>query len=103
MKGQTVAFHQTRMTKEGRVLIPADLRKSLGLKEQEPLTIYAQDGEIRIVSRLQAIKQMQRRMAAHRVEGVSVVDELLRERREQAQRESDPPAPAASAKKRARR
>ena len=88
-----MTLHQTRMTKEGRVLIPAELRKSLGLKEQEPLTIYAQDGEIRIVSRLQAIKQMQQRMAKYKVEGVSVVDELLRERREEAARESDPPAP----------
>lgn len=88
-----MTLHQTRMTKEGRVLIPAELRKSLGLKEQEPLTIYAQDGEIRIVSRLQAIRQMQQRMAKYRVEGVSVVDELLRERREEAARESDPPLP----------
>lgn len=102
MNGQAVTLHQTRMTKEGRVLIPAELRKSLGLKDQEPLTIYVQDGEIRIVSRLQAIKQMQRRMAVHRVEGVSVVDELLRERREQAERESDPPARAAAPASRTR-
>jgi bifunctional DNA-binding transcriptional regulator/antitoxin component of YhaV-PrlF toxin-antitoxin module len=101
MEGPFVTQHQTRMTKEGRVLIPAELRKSLGLNDREPLTIYAQDGEIRIVSRLQAIKQMQRRMAVHRVEGVSVVDELLRERREQAERESDPPARAVAPKKRA--
>lgn len=86
-----MTLHQTRMTKEGRVLIPAELRKSLGLKEQEPLTIYAQDGEIRIVSRLQAIKQMQQRLAKYRVEGVSVVDELLQERRAEAALESDPP------------
>jgi len=88
-----VTIHQTRMTKEGRVLIPAELRKSLGLKEQEPLMIYAQDGEIRIVSRLQAIKQMQQRLAKYRVVGVSVVDELLQERRAEAALESDSSTP----------
>jgi AbrB family looped-hinge helix DNA binding protein len=93
IEGKTVTLHQTRMTKEGRVLIPAELRRSLGLKEQEPLTIYAQDGEIRIVSRLQAIKQMQQRLAKYKVEGVSVVDELLQERRAEAALESDTLAP----------
>jgi AbrB family looped-hinge helix DNA binding protein len=79
--------HQTRLTKEGRVLIPAELRRSLGLTENEPLSIYAKDGEIRIVSRVQAIRQMQQRMAKYKRPGESVVDELIRERREEAARE----------------
>lgn len=75
------------MTKEGRVLIPAAVRQELGLAENEPLSIYVQDGEVRIVSRVQAIRRMQQRMAKYRKPGESVVDELLRERREEAARE----------------
>ena len=80
-------MHTTRMSKEGRVLIPAELRNALGLLPDDPLTVYAVDGEIRIVSRVQALRQMQKRMAKFKRPGVSVVDELIRERREQAQRE----------------
>lgn len=79
--------YQTQLSKEGRVLIPAELRKALGLLPDEPLNIYAVDGEIRIVSRVQAIRQMQKRMAKYVKPGKSVVDELIRERREEAARE----------------
>jgi AbrB family looped-hinge helix DNA binding protein len=74
------------MSKEGRVLIPAEVRKELGLAENEPLTIYVRDGEVRIVSRIQAVRQMQQRMAKYKKPGESVVDELLEERREEAKR-----------------
>ena len=79
--------YQTQLSKEGRVLIPAELRKALGLVADEPLNIYAVDGEIRIVSRVHAIRQMQKRMAKYVKPGKSVVDELIRERREEAARE----------------
>ncbi len=78
---------QTKLSREGRVLIPAELRRAAGLNENEPLSIYECDGEIRIVSRLQAIRKMQQRMAKYKRPGVSVVDELLAERRDEAARE----------------
>jgi AbrB family looped-hinge helix DNA binding protein len=79
-------MHEARMSKEGRVLIPAAVRQELGLSENEPLSIYVEDGEVRIVSRLQAIRRMQQRMARHKKPGEGVVDELLRERRAEAKR-----------------
>ena len=79
-----MTIHQTRMTKEGRVLIPAAVREELGLSANAPLSIYVQDGEVRIVSRVQAVRQMQQRMAKYKKSGESVVDELLKERREEA-------------------
>jgi AbrB family looped-hinge helix DNA binding protein len=83
-----MTIHEARMSKEGRVLIPAVVRQELGLSENEPLSIYVQDGEVRIVSRLQAIRRMQQRMAKRKKPGESVVDELLRERRQEAKRGS---------------
>lgn len=45
-----------------------------------------QDGEVRIVRRVHAVRQMQQRMAKYKKPGESAVDELLRERREEAKR-----------------
>ena len=77
----------TRMTKEGRVLIPAAIRKSLGLKPDEALGVYALNGEIRLISRMQAIRRAQALAAKYTRPGESVVDEFIRERREEAARE----------------
>jgi AbrB family looped-hinge helix DNA binding protein len=72
------------LSKEGRVLIPAAIRQELGLRVGEPLSISVVDGEIRVVSRLAALRRMQQRLAHLRDPQSPVVDELLRERREAA-------------------
>ena len=76
-----MSSHQARISKRGYVLIPAAVRRELGLGENELLSIYVKDGEVRIVSRIQAVRRMQQRMAKYKKPGESVVDELLRERR----------------------
>ena len=81
------AMLETRMTKEGRVLIPAEFRRSLGLRPDEPLQIYAVDGELRIVSRLQGIRRAQAIAAKYQQPGHSVVDEFITEKRDEAARE----------------
>jgi bifunctional DNA-binding transcriptional regulator/antitoxin component of YhaV-PrlF toxin-antitoxin module len=75
------------MSKEGRVLIPVELRKALGLKPDEPLNIYAVDGELRIVSRMQGIRRAQAIMAKYKKPGENMVDDFIREKREEAARE----------------
>ena len=77
----------TRMSKEGRVLIPAELRHALGLQAEEPLQVYVVDGELRIVSRRQGIRRAQAIAAKVRQPGASVVDEFLADKRTAAARE----------------
>jgi len=72
---------------QGRVLIPAAIRQQLGLRAGEPLAVSVVDGEVRIVSRLAALRRMQQRLAHLRDPRNPVVDELLRDRREAASRE----------------
>jgi AbrB family looped-hinge helix DNA binding protein len=79
--------HTANLSKEGRVLIPATIRQELGLRVGEPLSVSVVDGEVRIVSRLAAVRRMQQRLAHLREPKKSAVDELLRERREAAARE----------------
>jgi bifunctional DNA-binding transcriptional regulator/antitoxin component of YhaV-PrlF toxin-antitoxin module len=79
-------IHASRLSKEGRVLIAAELRKSLGLAPDELLNIDDKDGEIRIVSRWQGIRRAQAIMAKYKKPGHSVVDEFVREKRKHAAR-----------------
>jgi len=74
----------TRMSKEGRVLIPAELRHALGLQAEEPLQVYVVDGELRIVSRRQGIRRAQAIAAKVRQADVSVVDGFLAEKHTEA-------------------
>jgi bifunctional DNA-binding transcriptional regulator/antitoxin component of YhaV-PrlF toxin-antitoxin module len=77
----------TRMSKEGRVLIPAEMRHALGLQAEEPLKLYIVDGELRIVSRREGIRRAQAIAARYKQPGLSVVDEFIAEKRAEAQRE----------------
>jgi bifunctional DNA-binding transcriptional regulator/antitoxin component of YhaV-PrlF toxin-antitoxin module len=82
------AIFQTRLGREGRVLIPSSVRQDLGFRENEPIHCYVQDGELRMSSRLAAIRKMQAKFAHLREPGVSWVDELSKERREASAREN---------------
>lgn len=79
--------HIASLSREGRVLIPAALRHELGLKPGETLTLSVVDGELRVASRVSAIRRMQKRLAHLRDPRHPVVDELLHDRRDAARRE----------------
>lgn len=78
---------QARIGREGRVLIPSSIRQDLGFNLNEPVHCYVQDGELRMVSRINAIRKMQTEFAHLREPGVSWIDELSQERRLEAARE----------------
>lgn len=79
--------HTTYLSKEGRLLLPAAIRRELGFEAGEALTLSVVDGEVRVTKRLQAIRNMQRRMARLRDPNEPAVDSLLRERRSEADSE----------------
>jgi AbrB family looped-hinge helix DNA binding protein len=73
---------------QGRIVIPAELRKELGITRGEKLVARAQDGQL-ILERQQAILERIQRLFDHIPRDVSLVDELIAERRAQAQRENE--------------
>lgn len=79
--------HTVKLSREGRVLIPADVRASLGLAEGASLSLRVQDGEIRLVDRTQALRRAQQIAARYKKPDESVVGELLSERRQDAAQE----------------
>ncbi len=80
-------FHTVKLSREGRVLIPAEVRATLGLSIGAHLSLAVQDGEIRIFDRAQALRRARDIALKYKKPGESVVDELLRERRAEAGRE----------------
>ncbi|MBI4318226.1 MAG: AbrB/MazE/SpoVT family DNA-binding domain-containing protein [Chloroflexi bacterium] len=76
----------TRIGPGGRVVIPAQYRKKLGLKTGDEVVLVLEDDEVRMLSRRAAIRQVQELVRKYVPEGRSLVDELLRERREEVAR-----------------
>ena len=71
----------------GRLVIPADARQKLHLDEGAEVVIEVDDHGLRIAGLQQTVKDVQQYFRQFVPEGVSVVDELIRERREEAARE----------------
>ena len=72
-----------------RVVLSAEVRQHLGIKAGEDLILSEDERGIRLQTFAQAVKVVQEIFAPHRVPGASVVDELIRDREEEARREYD--------------
>ncbi|MGC8876941.1 AbrB/MazE/SpoVT family DNA-binding domain-containing protein [Thermus sp.] len=81
------AQYLTHLGAKGRVVLPAEVRKALGLKEGDRLLLRVrEDGTLELLS----AREVARRalgLFAHVAPGRSLVEELLAERREEARRE----------------
>jgi AbrB family looped-hinge helix DNA binding protein len=76
-----------KVSEGGRVVIPAELRAKYGIDIGD-VVIWQDDGEgLRLLSRRDGIRRAQRILAKYKRPGEDIVDELLRERREEAARE----------------
>ena len=77
----------TQIGKSGRITIPAKMRAALGVKTGDEVLIRLENGTIRMIPLGHAIRLAQRRVKKYVPEGVSLVEELIRSRREEAARE----------------
>lgn len=73
-----------KLVSGGRLQIPAEIRKQLGLEDGDHLTLKVVDGELRVRSVRETIRRAQEMVRRHVPEGVSLVDELIAERRAEA-------------------
>jgi AbrB family looped-hinge helix DNA binding protein len=71
----------------GRIVIPAAIRKELGLKAGVRLTVSCDQGEIRILSRKMALASIRAGIIKHRGSLNGILDEFLAEKHEEAARE----------------
>ena len=78
---------RTRIAAGGRIVIPAEYRRALGLQEGDEVILWLEDGEVRVVSPETAIQRAQQLVAPYVPSGRSLADELIAERRREADRE----------------
>jgi AbrB family looped-hinge helix DNA binding protein len=71
---------------QGRLVVPAQLRRELGLEAGDVLMARAEEDRL-VLERRGAILERLRRRFAHIPADVSLADELIAERREEADRE----------------
>ena len=77
----------TKVDRHGRVVIPAEYRRALGLRAGDAVVVQLDDGALRILTRAQAIRRAQEIVAKYVSPERSLVDELIAERRAEAARE----------------
>jgi len=77
---------KTKIREGGRLVIPAEYRKALGLKPGDEVLLSLEDGEIRVVSTRQAVARSQTLVRRYVPNGRSLSEELIKERQEEATR-----------------
>jgi AbrB family looped-hinge helix DNA binding protein len=76
-----------RVNENGRVVIPAEFRKALGINAGDEVVLRMEDDELRITTLKRRIERAQRLVRKHVKLGTSLVDELIAERREAGKNE----------------
>jgi AbrB family looped-hinge helix DNA binding protein len=67
----------------GRVVIPAAMREKLGVNEGDMVMASVEDGEMRLISLMESVRRAQAMVRKVVPAGVSLVDELLEDRRQE--------------------
>jgi AbrB family looped-hinge helix DNA binding protein len=79
---------KVKLGPDGRIVIPAELRQALNLKDGDSLMAEVADGEIHLLTTAAEVRRDQALVRRYVPEGVSLVDELIAERRQDAEREN---------------
>ena len=76
-----------QIRKGGRLVVPVKLRKALNIKAGDEVVVRLENDSIRLIPMQRAVNLAQTIVKQHVPEGVSLVDELIKARREEARGE----------------
>jgi AbrB family looped-hinge helix DNA binding protein len=79
----------TKVGDGGRIVIPAEIREILGLREGSAVLLRVEDGELHLLTSRQAIGRAQELARPYIRPGISLVDELIAERRAENARDEE--------------
>ena len=82
------ARHDTHVGPQGRIVIPARIRKALDIRQGERLVVRIEDDQIVLERPEHVLKRLRARLDGL-PKGTSLSRELIAERREEARRESE--------------
>ena len=77
----------TRLGPGGRVVIPADIRDAMGMKQGDALLVSLENNELRLVTLAASVRELQAITNKYHRKGVSLVDEFIAEKRAEQARE----------------
>jgi AbrB family looped-hinge helix DNA binding protein len=83
----TLGSFTLRISKGGRIVIPAEYRHALGLREGDEVILSLVDGELRLTTRQRELRRAQAIVARYGKDDASWSEELLAERRTEAAHE----------------
>lgn len=72
---------RTRVAEGGRIVLPAEYRRALGLRIGDEVILHLENGEVRILTPQEAIRRAQTLVRRSIPQGRSLSDELIAERR----------------------
>lgn len=81
------AAYPVRVGPKGRIVVPAPIRRQLGLEEGAEVVVRADHGRIVVETRADALERLRAVVRDTVPPSLSLVDELLRGRRDDAERE----------------
>jgi len=84
---EPAAAYETKVDPNGRIVLPAPVRRQLGVGPGDDVVLRLEYGGVRVTSRAAAIREAQALVRRHVKPGVSLVKGLLDWRREESARD----------------
>ena len=78
---------KTQITKGGRLIVPARLRKELQIEVGDEVILRLENGSIRLIPLRQAVELAQKMVRQYVPKNTSLVEDLIQARRSEADRE----------------
>jgi antitoxin PrlF len=75
---------RAKLNENGRIVIPASIRQALGIVPGDEVLLLMDDGEVRMTTPRRRAERAQRLYKKYVGDGVSLVDELIADRRKEA-------------------
>jgi AbrB family looped-hinge helix DNA binding protein len=79
---------QVRLGPQGRLVVPVELRRELGLEEGTEMAIRSDGRRLILEPRAEILRRLRRRFSKV-PDGINLANELTADRREEARRESE--------------
>lgn len=80
--------HRTTVDSGGRVVLPVEYRRALGVEPGDEVVLVLKEGVVRVMTSAEAVRRAQALLAPHLASGPDLVDELLEARKRETKRET---------------
>ncbi|MGI8771070.1 MAG: AbrB/MazE/SpoVT family DNA-binding domain-containing protein [Acidobacteriaceae bacterium] len=81
---QVIEEARTRINENGRLVIPASIRRALGLESGDEVVLLVEGNELRMTTPRKRAERAQQLFKKYVGEGIRVSDELLADRRKES-------------------